>query len=228
MTNDNYIQLKITGDGSHTLFVPSLNENYHSWHGAYTESAYVFIENGLNYFHQNNHEINVFELGFGTGLNAILSYQFAIQHSCIIHYTGIELHPVPPEIIQQLNYGRLWKEETLDAIFESMHAAEWNKPKQLDPRFSFTKIQQSMLDYELPPDSFDVVYFDAFAPEKQPELWSVDLLLSLYHSLKRNGVLVTYCAKGQFKRNLKSVGFEVQTLPGPPGKREMVRAIKST
>jgi tRNA U34 5-methylaminomethyl-2-thiouridine-forming methyltransferase MnmC len=224
----NQVELKLTSDGSHTLFVPALNENYHSYHGAYAEAQHVFIKMGLIAAKENFSPINVFEVGFGTGLNATLAYQFCIQQAHPVNYTGIEKHPLPNEIISQLNYGEFWKDAHLDEIFTTMHGKEWDRFFSFTPDFKFRKLLGSVLDFAFEPNHYQVIFFDAFAPEKQPEMWTVDLFTQLYQALAPGGMLVTYCAKGQFKRDLKAAGFEVQTLAGPPGKREMVRGIKGT
>lgn len=224
---NNQVELKLTGDGSHTLFVPQLNENYHSYHGAYAEAIHVFIKMGLTAAQEKFTPIKVLEIGFGTGLNATLSYQFSQTTHHPVHYSGIELHPLPLELISQLNYKEFWKDEHLDTIFDQLHSFNWNEVHQLSPDFQFQKIAGSILEYKLQPNEYEVVFFDAFAPEKQPEMWTVKLFSKLYDSLRTGGMLVTYCAKGQFKRDLKAAGFMVETLPGPPGKREMVRGIKN-
>ncbi len=224
---NNQVELKLTGDGSHTLFVPQLNENYHSYHGAYAEAIHVFIKMGLTAAQEKFTPIKVLEIGFGTGLNATLSYQFSQTNHHPVHYSGIELHPLPLELISQLNYKEFWKDEDLDTIFDQLHSFNWNEVHQLSPDFQFQKIAGSILEYKLQPNEYEVIFFDAFAPEKQPEMWTVKLFSKLYDSLRTGGMLVTYCAKGQFKRDLKAAGFMVETLPGPPGKREMVRGIKN-
>lgn len=222
----NKIELKVTGDGSHTLFVPELNENYHSYHGAYAEAIHVFIEMGLAYAQPKFNPIHVFEVGFGTGLNATLAYEFAKKQNHPVQYTGIEKHPLDTDIISQLNYWEFFKNDDLDDAFSKMHREKWDSTIQLDPNFQFRKLNGSVLDHLFESNHYHVIFFDAFAPEKQPEMWSVALFTKLYNTLAPGGMLVTYCAKGQFKRDLKAAGFEVETLVGPPGKREMVRGMK--
>ena len=224
--SDKEIELKVTGDGSHTLFVPAINENYHSNYGAYAESVHVFIEMGLAYAAEKFKTVNIFEVGFGTGLNAILSYEFAIKNSHPVNYTGIEKYPLTNEIISQLNYAEHWKDKKLDEVFQLMHKEKWDSEIYLGSNFIFKKLNGSVLDYIFESSHYHLIFFDAFAPEKQPEMWTVELLSKLYNALQPGGMLVTYCAKGQFKRDLKVVGFEVETLVGPPGKREMVRGVK--
>jgi len=220
------IQLKTTGDGSHTLYVPELNENYHSYHGAYAEAVHVFIETGLRSAFQHFAKVNVFEVGFGTGLNATLAYEFAYKNKMPVSYTGIEKHPLDLNIIQQLNYKQFWKDSLMDKAFEKMHSYTWNELCVLDNSFDFKKIDGAVQDYLLETNYYHLIFFDAFAPDKQPDMWTVDLFKKLYDSLAPQGALVTYCAKGQFKRDLKAAGFVVETLPGPPGKREMVRGLR--
>jgi tRNA U34 5-methylaminomethyl-2-thiouridine-forming methyltransferase MnmC len=220
------VHLKITGDGSHTLFVPELNENYHSYHGAYAEAVHVFIETGLRSAFDSFEKVNIFEVGFGTGLNATLAYQFASHHSKPVSYTGIEKYPLDKSIVDQLNYKEFWKQAELDVTFDQMHSVTWNEACLMHPFFTFKKLNGAVQDYTFEPNYYHLIFFDAFAPEKQPDMWTVDLFKQLYGCLQTKGALVTYCAKGQFKRDLKAAGFEVETLPGPPGKREMVRGVK--
>jgi tRNA U34 5-methylaminomethyl-2-thiouridine-forming methyltransferase MnmC len=223
--NDKF-HLKVTGDGSHTLFVPELNENYHSYHGAYAEAVHVFIETGLRSAFDQFEKVNVFEVGFGTGLNATLAYEFATKHHKSVSYTGIEKFPLEMEIIHQLNYKEFWKDSSLDTAFEKMHTVQWNEAVQMNEDFIFKKLDGAVQDYIFENNHYHLIFFDAFAPEKQPDMWTVELFKKLFDSLQPQGALVTYCAKGQFKRDLKAAGFEVETLPGPPGKREMVRGVK--
>ncbi len=219
-------ELKMTGDGSHTLFVPELNENYHSYHGAYAEAIHVFIETGLMVAKDNFSPLEVFEVGFGTGLNATLAYEFSGKQNHPVHYTGIEKYPLTSEIISQLNYWEFWKNDEMDDAFSKMHREKWDSNIVIDANFQFRKLNGSVLEYIFESNLYHVIFFDAFAPEKQPEMWSVELFKKLYNSLAKGGMLVTYCAKGKFKRDLKAAGFDVQTLVGPPGKREMVRGMK--
>lgn len=221
------IKIIDTGDGSHTLFNESLNETYHSVHGALRESQHVFIEHGLQYFASNNpgiRNIRVFEMGFGTGLNAVLVSLFSEKDSLPVEYQGIEAFPVDSEIVNQLNYF----EDNPQAkhVFLALHAYPWNEFRQASEVFSFKKIHSKIEDYPLEKGLFHVVFFDAFAPGKQAEVWEVSILQKITDSLCDGGIFVTYCAKGQLKRDLKSLGLDVETLPGPPGKKEMVRAVK--
>jgi tRNA U34 5-methylaminomethyl-2-thiouridine-forming methyltransferase MnmC len=219
------IQIITTGDGSHSLLNSALNETYHSIHGAKQESVHVFINHGLEFFLQNhnNPAIGIFEVGFGTGLNALLTASYAKTHQKEIHYTSIESFPLPENIWSALNY---WETEEEKSIFQKLHTASWNESVTIDELFTLNKVKTTLQEISLSGSAFDVIYFDAFAPSKQPELWEFPILEKVCRALKPGGVFVTYCAKGQLKRDLKNLGLEVQTLPGPPGKKEMVRALK--
>lgn len=206
-----------TADGSATLFVPDLNEHYHSVKGARTESQHIFIEMGLNASHVS--EPNVLEIGFGTGLNALLTLEAAETNGMKVHYTGIELYPLAWDTIKPLNYSN-------HPLFKTLHAVPWEKDAIITPHFTLRKVQADFttLAFER---SFDIIYFDAFAPEKQPEMWSQELFSLLYVIMSEGGILTTYCAKGVVRRMLQSAGFTVERLPGPPGgKREILRARK--
>jgi tRNA U34 5-methylaminomethyl-2-thiouridine-forming methyltransferase MnmC len=202
--------------------VPDLNETYHSKHGAIQEANHVFIDAGLGYFKKEC--LTVLEVGFGTGLNTLLTNIYAENNSMYIDYTGIEFYPLENKIIKQLNYVDLIKKATVEQ-FSNIHNLKWNESSQVSKYFNLTKLNQSIAALE-EVNKYDVVYFDAFGPEVQPEMWSKSIFKKIYDSLKENGILVTYCAKGSVKRTLKEVGFMVENLPGPPGKREMTRAIK--
>ena len=214
-----------TTDGSNTLFTSQFNASYHSVHGALEESKVVFIQLGLQYLAEKGYQhIRLFEMGFGTGLNAALSLQYAGQHGLTIQYTGVEAFPVPIEIIQQTNLSALFA-APFDEVFMDLHRLPWNQNHQLRQGSIFTKWHTVLEDFESE-NKFDLIYFDAFAPECQPELWSEEILQKMYDLLDRNGVLTTYCAKGIFKRTLKKVGFHLENHPGPGRKREITRAIK--
>jgi tRNA U34 5-methylaminomethyl-2-thiouridine-forming methyltransferase MnmC len=219
------LKLITTADGSNSLLNNAIGETYHSRHGALQESTHVFIKNGLNYFIEQNtpQKINILEVGLGTGLNAWLTLENLLSKEIEIHYTAIEIFPLPKSIWQLLNYaqGNLHK-----TSFESIHSCQWNEPVKLASTFYLNKLHNSLLEVDLSSYSFDLIYFDAFAPNKQPELWELPILKKMVDQLLRNGVFVTYCAKGQLKRDLKFLGLEVEALSGPPGKREMIRATK--
>ncbi len=216
-------EIRHTEDGSTTLYIPDLDETYHSTHGAIQEAIHVFIENGLKQVEAR--PVNVFEMGFGTGLNALLTYAFSEGNDVPVNYTGIEAYPVSVEMIDDLNYV-----EKIDSdlwiAFDQMHNCEWGKSHGLQENFSFKKIHEKIENYSLDRGQYDIIYFDAFGPRAQGEMWSPEILSKMYDGLKKGGMLVTYCAQGQFKRNLKALGFEVKSLPGPPGKREMTVALK--
>jgi tRNA U34 5-methylaminomethyl-2-thiouridine-forming methyltransferase MnmC len=215
--------LKETMDGSHTLYQPDLDEHYHSTKGALQESLHVFIKNGYDFFNINT-ELHILEVGFGTGLNALLTLAENRKLSRKVWYTGIEKHPLPKATIEKLNYVTYLHEVSVGELFQ-MHDAVWGHWQSFHGEFYLKKIEVDLLDFQTT-EGFDLIYFDAFAPDKQPELWSEEVFNLCYQILKTAGVLVTYSAKGLIKRRLKHVGFEVETLTGPPGKREMIRALK--
>lgn len=215
-------EIIITNDGSTSIYIPEMDETYHSVHGAIQEAKHVFINNGLELFFKP--ELNVFEVGFGTGLNAFLSAQFSEEKGVVINYNSIEAFPVDIELVNKLNYNSLIKYK-ID-IFNSIQSADWEVESAISKTFKLKKIEAKIQDFEMENNHFDVVFFDAFGPRAQSEMWAVDILQKMYDCLISNGKLVTYCAQGQFKRNLKSIGFIVENLPGPPGKREMTVATK--
>lgn len=217
------IRFVTTADGSHTLYHTSLDEHYHSVHGAVQESQHVFINAGLKAVHESISPIKILEIGLGTGLNAFLTYLSAGDK--LIEYTAIEAFPLEEETLSNLNYLTILKAEEQKSIFQNIHRAEWNVPVMLSEKFSLHKIKAKLQDVTLDTE-FDLIYFDAFAPRVQPEMWTKDIFDQLFSATKPNGFLVTYCAKGEVKRNMKAAGFVVETLQGPPGKREMTKAIK--
>lgn len=219
------IEIITTGDGSHSLRNHKLNETYHSIHGALQESVHVFIKSGLDYIIERDpvNEIRILEIGFGTGLNALLTWKRAKEIKNKISYTTLEAFPVSDEIWPQLNYT---SSEIDREGFKLLHAAKWNESVQIAPHFELLKLHATLEDVNLPSAAFDIIYYDAFAPNKQPELWTLPVLEKVTKTLKPSGILVTYCAKGQLKRDLRSLSLEVGTLSGPPGKKEMVRAKK--
>lgn len=216
-------EILVTGDGSRTIHMPELNESYHSTHGALQEALHVFISNGLALLKEQ--EIKVFELGFGTGLNAILAYRFSEEKNVKIDYVGVEAFPVDLEMVTELEYTAFLKVEERE-VFQRMHEAKWGEEVKLSDTFFFKKIQSKVEDLGTFSSDFDIVFFDAFGPRTQGELWKPDVLQKMGEYLKENGILTTYCAQGQFRRDLKSVGFNVTKVPGPPGKREMTVAFK--
>ncbi len=221
-----------TADGSHSLYVKDLDEHYHSIHGAIQEALHVFIKSGLQYMHNKNYqEINILEIGFGTGLNALLTYLEAEKLNIKINYTGLEAFPLEDNLLKELNYAEwianLFQHEKTNVkkIFEQLHSSEWQKDVTISEHFKLNKINNTLQDVQLT-RAFDLIYFDAFGPRVQPDMWEDELFSKIYSATTTNGCLVTYCAKGEVKRSLKRIGFKVETLPGPPRKREMVRGIK--
>jgi tRNA U34 5-methylaminomethyl-2-thiouridine-forming methyltransferase MnmC len=218
-------EIKLTEDGSKTLHIPDWNENYHSSHGAVQEAKHVFLKYGLDE-KINQEEVSIFEVGFGTGLNAILTYEHSHKKSVHINYDSIEAYPVTQEEIEMLSYETLFEDDLIIEIYKRIHEVDWNNSEEITPTFSLHKIHQKLEDYTFESGVYDVIYFDAFGPRVQEGMWSIDHFEKLYKALKPGGIFVTYCAKGQVKRDLKSVGFLVESLPGPPGKREMTRGRK--
>ncbi|MCO4814792.1 MAG: tRNA (5-methylaminomethyl-2-thiouridine)(34)-methyltransferase MnmD [Flavobacteriales bacterium] len=214
-------RLILTEDGSSSIYIEEMNEHYHSTHGAIQEANHVFIFNGLKRIKKNN--VNIFELGFGTGLNAFLT----LIHSSdkMISYDTIEAFPVENELLQNLNYVKEIGGE-FDSYFQKIHSAKWEIPTEISRFFELHKIQSKIQNYNIKANHYDVIYFDAFGPRAQSEMWNKVILQKMHDALVSGGELITYCAQGQFKRDLKSLGFEVVALPGPPGKREMTVAIK--
>ncbi len=217
-----FISLKETEDGSHTLYNETLDETYHSTHGAIQEARHVFIKNGLESCLLK--EVSILEVGFGTGLNSILTCEYANKNEIAVNYTGLESFPLPMEIINQLNYKNEIVNFELEK-FNAIHKSSWNEFNRIDPFFSVLKCDKKLQDFSTI-NKFDIIYYDAFGPRAQSEMWEKELFEKLYSFLNFNGKLVTYCAMGQFKRDLKSCGFVVESVPGPPGKREMTIAHK--
>lgn len=216
--------IQITNDGSTTMLLPEKGITYHNTSGAIGESLHVFIDAGLRYIHKSQPlaNIRVFEMGFGTGLNALLSWQFALQNQISINYTALELYPILTEETTQLNFG---EQLQMTDGFKQLHHCTWNKANELDIHFTLTKKQQSLLDIS-DNERYNLIYFDAFAPNDQPELWTKAIFEKMYQMLLPNGVLVTYCSKGDVKRTMKAVGFTVERLKGFADKWHMLRASK--
>ncbi|MBK5277790.1 MAG: tRNA (5-methylaminomethyl-2-thiouridine)(34)-methyltransferase MnmD [Bacteroidia bacterium] len=223
------VKLITTSDGSHSLFNAELGETYHSVHGAIQESMHVFVKNGLEYFQEKTKqaEINVLEIGFGTGLNALLTIQKSLSYPTLIHYESLEAFPIEEEISSKLNYPKILNFTASEKYFLQLHQSGWGEQIDITNTFSLLKRHTKLQDVDLEAEKYDVIFFDAFAPSKQPELWELAVLRKVEQSMKSGAVFVTYCARGQLKRDLKSLGLLVETLPGPPGKKEMVRAVKS-
>ncbi len=213
-------QIVTSKDGSHTLFVPDLNEHYHSVNGAIQESLHVFIEAGLNQIVKK--DINILEFGFGTGLNAFLTAVKSHNKNIIFH--TLEKYPIDLNIINTLNYKDAFKGKYND-IFIKIHNCNWEQQENISDAFSIKKTQCDFKTIELK-NQYDLIYFDAFAPDIQPNLWTKEIFEKAYNALNSGGILTTYCAKGVVRRTMQEVGFKVERLPGPPGKREMLRATK--
>jgi len=214
----------LTQDGSYSLISGKFGEAYHSRYGALEESNHVFIEAGLNYqIHSDKPALNILEIGFGTGLNAILTFKFAQNKPKAIHYATLEAYPITLEEAKMLDYPELLDVKANE--FLQFHTHEWGQEVGLTETFSFVKHKIEFEDFESDVD-YDLIYFDAFAPSIQAHLWEVPFLDKIYKMCSKNAVLVTYCAKGSFKRALKQCGFALESLPGPAKKREMTRAIK--
>ncbi len=220
------IKIVASGDGSHTIFHSGLNETYHSMHGAVQESEHVFIKAGLEQLISSKTCIHIFEVGFGTGLNAWLTYKAIAGSASKIIYHSIEPYPLSEEIYSQLNYTKDIEDKSLNDFFLKLHTAPWDEEVELNSNFVLKKIKAKLEEYKPQEGYFDLIYYDAFAPSKQAEMWLPENIEKVYNLLTKGGILVTYCARGQFKRDLKAVGFTVETLVGPPGKKEMTRAEK--
>jgi len=213
-------QIVITDDGSSTLFVPQLNEHYHSTHGAVNESTHVYINEGFLKIKQQN--VSILEVGFGTGLNALLTMLH--QKNKTIVYHAYELYPLSLNEVEKLDYSSIWN-DIYRQIFGDMHRAEWGIEFELTENFFLKKIEDKIQNIS-EEEKFDLVYFDAFAPDKQNDMWTSDVFAKIYNSMKHGGVLATYCAKGSVRRTMQDVGFTVNRIPGPPKKREMIIAEK--
>ncbi len=212
-----------TNDGSTTIHIEEWDECYHSKFGAIQEAQHVFIKNGLSLF--ENKTISILEIGFGTGLNAFITFLESQKLNQSIDYVGVEAYPVSPEEVLLMNYVPELKAENERGVFDKMHECNWEEVVFLRNDFVFTKRNQFFQDID-DLEKFDLIYFDAFGYRVQPELWSTAIFQKMYKALKPNGILVTYAARGVIKRSMVEVGFTVEKLAGPPGKREMFRASK--
>ena len=212
-----------TLDGSTTIHLPDWNESYHSKHGAIQEAYHVFIKNGLSIFQDK--PISILEIGFGTALNAFITFLESQKSFQNIDYVGVEAYPISAQEVLQMNYVSELDAEKERPIFELIHESDWEEKIAITPNFNLTKRKQ-FFDEISDENQYDLIYFDAFGYRVQPELWSTEIFEKMYKSLKENGVLVTYAARGVVKRSMIEVGFSVEKLAGPPGKREMFRATK--
>ena len=228
LNTQNINEIVTTADGSHTILSNKFGVTYHSKYGAITESDHVFIKAGLDFLYPRKNKIRVFEMGFGTGLNPILLMLYAKYHSGHFSYLGIEKYPLPNSTVSKLNYNEcLQLSDDELQIFIAMHASNDFTHSFLQSEFSFEKRMIDLEEFSLPKQSIDLIFFDAFAPNSQSELWTPKILEKCFNMCAADSVLVTYCAKGQLRRDLQSVGFSVERIPGPPGKREMLRASKA-
>jgi tRNA U34 5-methylaminomethyl-2-thiouridine-forming methyltransferase MnmC len=221
----NKLIIKNTADGSSTIYNSELDENYHSTHGALQEANHVFIQNGLKKAFEDfksNKVIHLLEVGLGTALNCFLTFKYIQSSNVQINYCGIESFPLSIDIINQLNYKLSIQEKS---EFEALHTTKWNKSVVISDNFILNKQHLIFQNYKNK-QLFNLVYFDAFGPRVEHHLWDIKIFEKIFKMLTVNGILVTYCAKGQVRRDLIEVGFKVERLPGPPGKREMLRAIK--
>lgn len=219
-------EIKTTSDGSKTLYISTLNESYHSQHGALNEAKHVFIKNGLNLVYFN--EINILELGFGTGLNVLVTFNEYLRNdkNHTIRYFTAEKYPVTEEEIKELNYSALFENEEMRSFYDKIHQAAWEEETEIAPGFFLTKIKTDFFDLKnisLPP--IDLVYYDCFGARVQPDLWEKPLFETVKDKMRPGGLLTTYSSKGSVRRILKELGFEVEKKAGPPGKREMINAV---
>lgn len=213
----------ITADGSTTIHITEWDEQYHSKHGAIQEAKHVFIKNGLSLF--ANQKISILEIGFGTGLNCFITFLEAPKMNLAIDYVGVEAYPLVADEVEKMNYVAQLEANEFAGIFNKMHQQDWELKGEISPEFSLTKRKQFFNEIN-DENKFNLIYFDAFGARVQPELWTEEIFEKMYKALKSEGVLVTYSAKGSVRRAMLAVGFLVEKLPGPPGKREMLRANK--
>ena len=214
-----------TADGSHSIFSATYGVSYHSRYGAVQESQHVFIDAALRYKAVRRKSLDILEIGFGSGLNAFMTLLEAKRRHLLLRYTAIEAYPITLAEAERLNFHEALGVPDARAEFLALHRLPWGQPQALDETFVFCKLLQRIEDSAFEA-AFDIIYFDAFAPNAQPELWEAPVMARMFEALRPEGVLVTYCAKGAVKRTLRQVGFEVESLPGPPRKREMTRALK--
>ena len=225
-------KIQVTEDGSHTLFSEMAGQTYHSSHGAVQESRHIFISQLMGQQSMvNGQQLSVFEIGFGTGLNALLTAQWARENGVKVDYTTIELYPLKEEVYRELNYGKLLGD---DELFLQLHEAEWDMGLvEVTENFAIRKCKSDIVEWLRNAQCtmhnaqlFDVVYFDAFSPDAQPELWTEEVFRNVYALMRKGGVMTTYCAKGDVRRAMLAAGFRVEKLQGPPGKRHILRAVK--
>lgn len=218
-------EIIITDDGSTTIRIPDWDENYHSTHGAIQEAKHVFIKNGLDLF-QNQDSISILEIGFGTGLNAFITFLETVNKEKV-NYVGVEAYPISNEEIAQMNYVTELQAAQYQAVFDKMHSCDWESQQNITENFILTKRKQFFQDIA-DKEQYDLIYFDAFGFPLQPELWSETIFKKMYDALLPKGTLVTYACRSSIKNAMLSVGFSIEKLPGAPGKREMLRATKNS
>lgn len=245
------IKVELTEDGSVTLYSERVKEHYHSIHGAVQESYHVFIKAGLHYILSNRQSVNILEVGFGTGLNALLtlreacrflthddnfganensrelSGQSTSKNELSISYTALEPYPIEESLVDELNYIGFLSVPDMQNSFSLMHRSSDDALLQLGANFQFRKLNKRLEEYKSDKPLFDLVYFDAFSPVVEPNLWTIEVFHHLYNIMSMQSALVTYCSKGIVRRMMQECGFKVERLPGPPGKHEMIRALKS-
>lgn len=217
-----------TADGSPSIYVPELKETYHSRHGAQTESTYVFIEKGLQYWQEKNPNtdpVRILEVGFGTGLNAFLTYAYAQENQKPIFYETLEKFPLDINLLQAMDFDAFFGSEVSQQYFWPLHQSAWQATSKLDSFFEFSKREDDFLNYSSS-QTFDLIFYDAFGAHAQPDLWTEEAMSKAASLLRPDGVWVSYCAKGSVRRALEASGLVAERLPGPPGKREMLRATK--
>jgi tRNA U34 5-methylaminomethyl-2-thiouridine-forming methyltransferase MnmC len=217
-------EIIITDDGSTTIRIPDWDENYHSTHGAIQEAKHVFIKNGLDLF-RNQDSISILEIGFGTGLNAFITFLETLNKEKV-NYVGVEAYPISTEEIAQMNYVTELQATQYQAVFDKMHSCDWESQQNITDNFILTKRKQFFQDID-DKEQYDLIYFDAFGFPLQPELWSEAIFKKMYEALLPKGTLVTYACRSSIKNAMLSVGFSIEKLPGAPGKREMLRATKN-
>lgn len=216
-------KLFITNDGSTSIHLEEWNESYHSKHGAIQEAYHVFIKNGLSLFEGKS--VSVLEIGFGTGLNALITLKESKLFHQTIDYVGVEAYPISGEMAMQMNYVEQLQDANLNSFFQKMHQIDWEEKTIIDSHFHLTKEKKFFQEIDNK-NQFDLIYFDAFGFRVQPELWSAEVFQKMYDALKNGGILVTYACRTSIKNAMKESGFTVEKLPGAPGKREMLRASK--
>jgi tRNA U34 5-methylaminomethyl-2-thiouridine-forming methyltransferase MnmC len=217
----------LTEDGSSSIYSEEVNQYYHSHFGALQESMHIFINAGLcSEYLSHLENISILELGFGTGLNALLTYFEAKEINKKIYYETIELYPLTPQEAAQLNYPDILQYPNTKEIFTTLHSTTWDEKVVISEHFSINKRKSSAIDAQYPPNTFNLVYFDPFSPDVQPELWTKTVFESIYYSMNDNAILLTYSTKGHVKEVMRKIGFEIEKLPGPAGKREILRGRK--